>query len=191
MGPYRGDMREALSPGRSPPPKRTAIILICVLGGLVLLSGAIGLSVGLLIPSMGAAREAKSKKDAGAALTRIAASLRAYAADYAGALPADDTAIVSQLVPAYLDKAPTIGPPGTLEPSWRYVPLGNLRVLADPATKIMAFELPGHWTRAGGHVLYADGVVKWIDGLRFDEMVKPFMPPPSPLPSPTSPPPPR
>ncbi|MCX5689656.1 MAG: hypothetical protein NTV94_07720, partial [Planctomycetota bacterium] len=128
------------------------------------LSGAVGLIIGLVLPSMGAAREAAAKQQAAAGLAHIGSALRSYAADYSGALPADDSAIISQLVPRYLSKSPTIGPSGVREPSWYFVPPGNLAQLSDPGTKILAFEAPGHWTRAGGHLLHADGTVKWIDG---------------------------
>ena len=172
-------MRAASSPSPAPGPGRwtPTSVAIVLLGTFVIVSGAIGLIVGLILPSMGAAREAAAKQQSATALASIGTALRAYAADYAGALPPDDSAIMSQLVPRYLSKAPMIGPPGTTEPSWRFVPPGNLNQLAEPGTKILAFETPGHWKRAGGHLLYADGTVKWIDGLRFDELVQPFITP--------------
>jgi len=148
-----------------------------ILGGLTLLTGAAGLVFGLLVPSMRAASTSTTKAATKATLVEIGRALRAYAADFKGELPPNDEAITSQLVPTYLAAPPRLGPAGSPEPTWRFVPPGNLMLLSNPSTKILAFETPGHWPRAGGHLLYADGTVTWVDGLRFDEMVKPFMAP--------------
>lgn len=158
---------------RSMPWRSPAVLLAA---GLVAITLVAGIVFGLVLPSLRTARESADKAVTATTLTEIGRALRAYAADHGGQLPPSDDDVISMLSPRYLPAPPRLGPASSREPTWRYVPLGDLGQVADPASKVLAFETPGHWRRAGGHLLMADGTVKWVDGLRYDELVSPFMP---------------
>lgn len=162
------DAADGSTPWRSP-----GVLLGVALVAVTLVAGVI---FGLAVPSLRTARESADKAATATALADIGRALRSYAADHGGQLPPSDDDVISRLSPRYLATSPRLGPPGAREPTWRYVPLGSLPALTDPSSKVLAFETPGHWTRAGGHLLMADGVVRWVDGLRYDELVAAFMP---------------
>jgi type II secretory pathway pseudopilin PulG len=155
-------------------PWRSPAALLCV--ALVVVTLVAGVVFGLVLPSLRTARESADKAATATSLADIGRALRSYAADHGGQLPPSDDDVISRLSPRYMASTPRLGPRGAREPTWRYVPLGSLPTLTDPSSKVLAFETPGHWTRAGGHLLMADGVVRWVDGLRYDEMVAAFMP---------------
>lgn len=144
-----------------------AIVAVTLIAGIVF---------GLVLPSLRTARESADKAVTAATLADIGRALRSYAADHGGQLPPSDDDVITRLTPRYLAAAPRLGPAWSREPTWRYVPLGDLGQVASPPNQVLAFETPGHWTRAGGHLLMADGTVKWVDGLRYDELVSPLMP---------------
>ncbi len=147
-----------------------------IAGAVVAITLIAGITFGLALPSLRTARESADKALTAAAMAEIGRALRSYAADHGGRLPPSDDDVITRLTPHYLAAAPRLGPVWAREPTWRYVPLGDLGQVANPSSKVLAFETPGHWTRAGGHLLMADGAVKWVDGLRYDELVSPLTP---------------
>ncbi|MEI7657836.1 MAG: hypothetical protein WCK33_07200 [Phycisphaerae bacterium] len=171
--PPAGDTLAPRTHDRPTPWRSPFVLLGAAVVAITLLAGIV---FGLALPSLRTARESADKAVTATTLAEIGRALRAYAADHGGHLPLSDDDVVSTLSPRYLPAPPRLGPAWSSEPTWRYVPLGNLSQVADPSSKVLAFETPGHWTRAGGHLLMADGGVKWVDGLRYDELVSPFLP---------------
>jgi len=102
----------------------------------------------------------------------LATAIHTYAADNRGALPESQEVLVVRLVPKYLATIPTIGPDVLRVKSYTYIPLGNLGDVRNPGDAIMLFEAPGMWKRAGGNLVYANGTVKFIDGLKYDGIVE-------------------
>lgn len=146
-----------------------AIVLLGFLGCTLTL----GLTFGLVLPTLRAGSVSTAKARSAKQLQEVYNAITKYADANAGALPESDSMLSNRLVPMYISSLPVSTGASR---DYYYVPLVNLKTVSDPTVQIILFERPGLWPRAGGTYVTADGIAHYVDGLRYDERVVPLVP---------------
>lgn len=156
---------------QSPPKIPVAIKLVAA---FILLSASVGLYFGIARPVLAAAQDAAERQASTRYLTTVYAALAAYTQDFAGQLPPSTASLSPLLVPKYLPSLEGFDGPN---PTYYYLPLGDLTQVKSPQVQMILYERPGRWRQAGGTNITADGLPHLITGLKYDEMIRPLQPP--------------
>jgi hypothetical protein len=165
----------ATSQRSAKPASRGGVPLAAVaLFAFLLVTGTVGVVLGLVVPTLRAGGVAATKARAAEGLAKVYRALAAYAQAHEGQLPESHAVLAQRLVPTYIDALPA-GAQG--DASFYYVPLVNLRTVDAPDVQIILFEKPGLYPTAGGSIVTADGTITYVDGLKFDDRVRVLIPP--------------